>query len=342
MDNNLSKCCAELTILPVSGGHFINQVALLTLLCEHGYNPKLLLGSSGGAITAYLGLCGNWTHNGILRVLEDLSSDIFISSWWKEGLFANNFLPSGFIGVFKGALYNHGTGSNDLIKKYLTRDSITRCEIWVGTYNKDTGSAGMFCNRNHESAYIRSGDDRNSMGNTTIKYLDGHLDDISKAIYASSCIPTLIPPIEIDNEKHWDGGLMSASPLIPLSDYLPDCLKIIYINSFNMEDTKADMVDCTNIIKLGIGSIANTVTGLCIADKIFAVRLVMKCDKMHFNTYDNMTDAVATYRSASKAVMELFPKRDLQVDITNFDSKKCVGIINEIRANYGIRLWWIE
>lgn len=63
-------------------------------------------------------------------------------------------ITSGFIGVFKGALYNHGTGSNELINKYLTSDSVTRSEIWVGTYNKDTGYAGMFCNRGFDNAYI--------------------------------------------------------------------------------------------------------------------------------------------------------------------------------------------
>lgn len=49
----MNKCCAELTISTSLRGHFINQVALITLLCEHGYDPKLLLGSSGGAIATY-------------------------------------------------------------------------------------------------------------------------------------------------------------------------------------------------------------------------------------------------------------------------------------------------
>tara|TARA_R100000750_G_scaffold62420_1_gene56126 strand:+ start:672 stop:1706 length:1035 start_codon:yes stop_codon:yes gene_type:complete len=331
--------CIELTILPVSGGHFVNQIALISLLCDKGYRPKLILGSSGGAISAYIGLCADWKYNGILRVLEDISSELFVKSWWGNKL--GPYIPSGIIGIFKGALFKHGSGAEHLFDKYLTTDSVTRCEIWCGTYNKDTGTAGMFCNRSYEKSYVKSGDSNPPMP-TTINYLDGDLEKISKSVYASSCIPTLLPSIEIDGEKYYDGGLVSASPLFPLSDCLPDCLKIIYISSFDMEKEKADLVDCSNIIQIGIGSIAETVTGLCMADRIFAVRLAMKCTKVHYVYLEDIDEACMIYRNAEKAVMELFPLVDQQVNITKFDHIEAIKSINIIRQNYGIRLWWSE
>lgn len=336
----ISDECIELMILPVSGGHFVNQVALISLLCDHSkFRPKLILGSSGGAIAAYIGLCADWKYNGILRVMEDLSSELFVKSWW--GNFMGNFIPSGLLGFFKGALYKHGKGSDALLEKYLTSDSITRCEIWCGTYNMNTGVAGMFCNKKYEDAYVKSGDNNPSMP-TTINYLDGDMKTIGKSIYASSCIPTLLPPIEINGEKYYDGGLVSASPLFPLSDYLPNCLKIIYISSFDMEKEKADLVDCGNIIKIGIGSIAETVTGLCMADKIFAVRLVMKCSKMHYTYSEDIVKALEIYRNAECAMMELFPREECQVNITKFDCKDTIDIIKRIRCSYGVRLWWSD
>ncbi len=330
--------CVELTILPVSGGHFVNQVALISLLCDHGYTPNILLGSSGGVVAAYIGLCADWRYIGILRVMKDISSDLFVKSWWGTNF---NLLPSGVIGVFKGALFNHGKGSDELLEKYLTPDSIARCEIWAGTYNKDTGIAGMFCNKSYQDAYVKSKYENRSMP-VTINYLNGDIEKTSRSVYASSCIPALLPAIEIDNESYYDGGLTSASPLFPLSDYLPNCLKIIYISSFDLEKGKADLVDCSNIIQIGIGSIAETVTGLCMADRIFAVRLVMKCSKMKYTYLEDIDKALRIYQHSERAVMELFPREDHQVNITKFDYKDTIPIIEKIRKSYGIRLWWID
>lgn len=335
----ISDECIELTVLPVSGGHFVNQVALLSLLCDNGYKPKILLGSSGGVVTAYIGLCADWKYSGIMRVMKNVSSDIFVSSWWGKTL--GPYIPSGTIGIFKGALFKHGKGAGSLLEKYLTPDSTVRSEIWAGTYNKDTGVAAMFCNRSYEKSYIKSQDDNPSMP-IMIKYLDGNINDIALSTYASSCIPAFLPPVEIDGDKYYDGGLVSASPLIPLSDSLPNCLKIIYISSFDVEEGKADMVDCSNIIQIGLGTVGKTVTGLCMADRIFAVRLVMKSTKMHFTYLHDIKEALKIYKFAERAVLELYPRKDLQVNITNFDSRDTIPIIKEIRENYGIRLWWID
>lgn len=332
----ISDKCVELVVLPVSGGHFINQVALITLLCDNGFKPEIVLGSSGGVVSAYVGLCGDWKTNGIMRVMDDMCSNIFVSSWWGKNM---SFMPSGVIGIFKGAIYNHGKGSYELISSYLNSDSITRCEIWAGSYNKDSDIATMFCNKSKETSYIKYNREIQSMP-VKIEYLNGDVKKITTSIYASSSIPALLPPIEIDGCNYYDGGLLNASPLMPLSDYLPNCLKIIYISSFDMEKGKADLVDCSNIIKIGIGSVDKTVTGLCIADRIFALRLVMKCSEMKYRYLSDIKEALRIYKKSEKAVLELFPTEDLEVNITDFDCKNSIPIIQKIRHNYGIRLWW--
>lgn len=146
----------DITILPISGGYFINQIALLSLLCDIGYKPKLVLASSGGAITAYVGLCGHWTTNGILRVIEDLNSDIYVNSWWGENM--SYYIPSGLIGFFKGSIYQHGYGTGEMLEKYLSKVSLCETEIWVGTYNLTSSMAEMLCNKSYKNSFVRGND----------------------------------------------------------------------------------------------------------------------------------------------------------------------------------------
>jgi predicted acylesterase/phospholipase RssA len=335
----ISDDCVEISVLPVSGGYFINQVALLSVICDYGYKPNILLGSSGGAITAYVGLCADWNTNGIYRVMGDMSSDIFVRSWW--GPFFGKFLPSEAIGIFKNAFYKHGEGSGRMMKRYLTPASATRSEIWCGTYNKSTGNAEFFCNRCYRDSYVKDRGDDCAIP-TIMRYADGDIDKMTLATYASSCIPTLLPSVKIDNYEYYDGGLRAASPLIPLAHYLPQCLKIVYFSSFNMEDSKTDLTDCSNIIGIGISAVTETVTGLSIADREFAIRLVMKCCEMNYKVFTDIEEPLKIYRRAAKAVMELYPKEGHQLNIKGFDPKTAIGYIKRIRKNYGVRLWWVE
>lgn len=329
--------CIEITVIPVSGSSFANQIGIISLLCDHGFRPKLVLASSGGGVAAYTGLCGDWKSDGIRRVVHDLSSDLFLSSWWGKN--TGKYFHSGVIGIFKESLYNNGSGRSELLHKYLSKVSLNSCEIWLGTYNKDLGSAEMMCNRSYKDSYVKSEDDIPSIP-TKIRYLDCDIDNVAKSIAASACIPTIVPPIEIDGSKYYDGGLLYSSPFIPLCDYLPKCLKIIYISSFDMEKDKSDLADCRNIIKLGIGSIHETITGLLITDKTFAIQMVTNCSIMHNSTFDNIEEALAIYRQADQAVMEIYPTKEQKVDILNFTSEDVLRAIDVVRETASARIWW--
>jgi hypothetical protein len=329
--------CIEIYVCPVSGGSFVNQIGIFTLLTDNGLKPKLCLSSSGGAVSTYVALCGHWTTNGIYRVCEDLSSGLYARSWWGDRM--GKYFKSGVIGIFKDAIYNSGSGGDEMLKKYLTRDSLDSCEIWLGTYNKNCGSAEMMCNRAYNNAYVKSEDNIPSVP-TRIRYLNGNMDNIAKSISASSCIPTVVPSVELQGEYFYDGGLLYASPLIPLCDYLPKCLKIIYINSFDMEKDKSELVDCSNIIKLGVGTVRETVTGLLIADKTFAIQMVTKCAIMHYMHFTDIKKALEVYREADQAVLEIYPTAEQKVDMVSFTPKDVLTAIEKVRGNYACRLWW--
>lgn len=329
----------DITILPISGGYFINQVALISLLCDIGYKPKIILASSGGAIASYIGMCGHWNTNGIFRVMEDLNSDVYCDSWWGQSM--SYYLPSGLIGFFKGSIYKNGYGTGEMLSKYLTKNSIIETEIWVGTYNMTTSCAEMICNKSYKNSVIRC-NDRIPTIPFKMNYLDGNFDSIGKAIYSSAAIPTVVPSIELNGEKYYDGGLLYASPIIPLSDYLPKCLKIIYISSYNIEEQKASPVDKSNIFQIGYGALTETATGRCMVDRLFAIRLVMRCDKTNYNHYDNIKEAMVVYNSSKRAVIELYPKDNYCVDITNFEGIEIKTMIKRIKTKYGVRLWWSD
>jgi hypothetical protein len=271
--------------------------------------------------------------------MDDLNSDVYVKSWWGETM--SYYIPSGLIGFFKGSIYQHGYGTGDMLKQYLTKSSITETEIWVGTYNMTCCNAEMLCNKSYKTSFVRTNDNVSSIP-FRIKYLDGDFDNIGKAIYASAAIPTIVPSLEINKENYYDGGLLFASPLIPLSDYLPKCLKIMYISSYNMEEEKISPMDKSNIFQIGYGALTETATGRCMVDRLFAVRLVMRCDKTNFNQYDNIHDALSVYNSAKRAVIELYPKDNYCVDITDFDGELLKQSINRIKKKYGVRLWWSD
>lgn len=45
---------------------------------------------------------------------------------------------------------------------------------------------------------------------------------------ASGALPPGFPPVEIDGEQYWDGGLFSNTPLQHMVDYYPRCSRLIF------------------------------------------------------------------------------------------------------------------
>ena len=76
--------------LPVSGGKLVSQLALLQetydarvasmngKICGYySYAPHIVLGSSGGNVSAFIGQASDWTSNGIERNAQHINSNLF-------------------------------------------------------------------------------------------------------------------------------------------------------------------------------------------------------------------------------------------------------------------------
>ncbi len=66
-----------------------------------------------------------------------------------------------------------------------------------------------------------------AMNINTVKYTCFDKGDLLKVIKASSSIPVVFPPVEIDGHQYLDGGIVNNFPVEPLVD---TCEKIIGIN----------------------------------------------------------------------------------------------------------------
>jgi len=66
-------------------------------------------------------------------------------------------------------------------------------------------------------------------------------------VMASGALPPAFPPIEIDGEKYWDGGLFSNTPLQYMVDYYPRRSRLIFqVDLFPAHGSVPDNLDEVN------------------------------------------------------------------------------------------------
>jgi hypothetical protein len=227
----------KIYILPVSGGGFPAQLALLAEMYDamsiikgkhistKDYVPDLAMASSGGNVSIYTAMAGGWTPEGIMRVVHDYESAMFIRSWWPSFM---TFLPTWLLGIFHGSIYRNGYGAYEFFKRRFTSDNIKQTEIWTGTYDIDKKKNQMFCNLGSRHSHIRqdhfSEEQPFLTGSLPLIYLDGDLEQIALASQASASIPVVVSNVQINERNYADGGTVFASPLEPL---VPEIIRIV-------------------------------------------------------------------------------------------------------------------
>ena len=211
-------------VLVLQGGGALGsyQAGVFQALDERGFTPNWVGGTSIGAINGAI-IAGNPPNrrlerlkhfwNGMLhedpfdlRVLPDLARQSY--SYWsamasmitgRPRLFAPHpFLPFG-VG---------NAGSTDTASFY---DNAPLRESLLETVDLD---------------YLNNGSMRFSLGAVHVttgrlRYFDNSLQRIRiEHILASSALPPAFPPVDVDGEWYWDGGLYSNTPLdVVLDDY---------------------------------------------------------------------------------------------------------------------------
>jgi predicted acylesterase/phospholipase RssA len=260
--------------MPISGSRFANQIALAKHLIELGYQPDIIMGTSGGCITGMvLIICGIssvkcqdsydiFCHK-LNQVLKELDNTWYLSPWSSYSVINT------VIGIKEGSLFNRGNGEN--FAKQLDIDLEGQPEMWIGTRCKNTAQSQVFCTKSKKNSKIRM--------NGAI-YMDGDVKLTTKATVASCAVPTIVPGIEINGLTYSDGGVIHASPLGPCTPaYAKGQISyhIVYISPVrynSKDDPISDEIEDDDIWNKLKSSTTGMVTGLHLPDRNNGIRMV--------------------------------------------------------------------
>lgn len=333
-------------ILPVSGGGFVSQLAILQHLCEVNFIPDVTMASSGGNVAAYVASAAQWKWAGIERIGSELNHNLFVRPWSSIG-------PVSYaMGYFNGNIYDRGTGANDFICKYFDEKSVTKDEIWTGTFNKNKKRARLFCNRNKEEAILDIAHvDHDLTRSMESCFACGDLKLIAEASIASASIPGVVPSQKIHDEDYIDGGVARASPLRimqePILKYVAtkQCpLHLIYVNCMDLSYTEQQ--SARNILDTWKQAASDLMTFQNAIDRQSAYDL-LRChpgsvNKKEFDcNFDNLVRLQQIQMKTNYTLVEFYPTDDYDINITNFSGADVVNNIRRAYPNCKCRLWWL-
>jgi NTE family protein len=214
----------EHVALVLQGGGALGayQAGVYRALDELALRPNWVAGISIGAVNAAI-IAGSPPELRVSR-LEEFWRSISHDSWWPwppagDGLrrFQNNF------GVMYTALFgNPGLFRPRGLSPWLARPGT---DAALSYYDPDPLRRTL--ERLVDFDRIRAGETRLSIGALNVRtgrtrYFDSAVDRIGpEHVLASSALPPTFPPVEIDGELYWDGGIESNTPLRAVLDALP-------------------------------------------------------------------------------------------------------------------------
>jgi len=353
----------SLYVLPVSGGGFPVQLAELCELFEAikknklqfksdiDYKPNLVLGASGGNVAGYLAMAGDWYYQGVYRVLEYLSSGVFVESWCPE----LNFIPTWVWTFFTGSVYRAGPGPVNILNTFFDKQLIQRTEIVTLTYDQDTFTPQLFSNMEPENSLFSAPpciEDVILYETTPVQHACGNVETIAKICMASASVPVITQPQNIEGKNYGDGGTIAASPLSCLQGQilklLTDKVHIYYFSPYNLDDS----TDITKFTQYGNSNIKKTILRLLhsemIKDRLSLINLLELYTKQSTKllTFKNvnsttLSEILETYKDNNYGIV-FYPSGAPTVNMLKFDGKNIKEVMNETRLDYNIQLWYVE
>jgi NTE family protein len=193
------------------------QAGAYEALASADYLPDWVAGISIGAINAAI-IAGNAPENRLER----------LRSFWDEVTGHPNLWPSALVGPMPG--WQQKTSA--LTALMFGQPGFFTPRNWFSPGNLvsyyDTSALKGTLERLVDFNRINSLEDmRLSVGAVNVRtgqfsYFDSAKTTIrAEHVMASSALPPGFPPVEIDGEHYWDGGLFSNTPLEYVLDYSP-------------------------------------------------------------------------------------------------------------------------
>jgi hypothetical protein len=337
-------------VLPVSGGYFPLQLAELTWM-EGTPTPDLVLGSSGGNTSGYIAMAGNWTSDGIYKVLANINSSIFIKSWWPEHLF---YIPSFLKGYFRGSAYKINSQFVETFECIFQNNSAraVATEMWTGVYNATLGASQFFCNRSAQAARLRPTDASMVAYNVAPPvYADGDLRLIGAASLASASIPAVLPPQHILGSLYYDGGMTYSSPLTAMSASLqPQSAHITYFSPYDISspafpdlykyDYKGSIPG--TMYSNGFNALTELYKSLMINDRMAGIAL-LGSDSTYASYTMTRTEFQAYQKERLKAkasFVEVYPLVPTRISYSSFTPADITDAMASVKQ-VGVRTWTV-
>lgn len=334
-------------VLPVSGGGFVTQLAILQHLGTMHLTPDLVLASSGGNVAAYVAAAADWKWPGIERISREITHNLYVSPWSSVSAF------SLIIGYFEGNVFNKGSGISDFLHTHFTPESIKKYEIWTGTYNKNKQRARLFCNRNRKHSIINTKNiDYSLTQSLTPVFCNGNIELISTVSVASASIPAVVPAQIIEDEYYIDGGIAGASPLTIMQEPLlsivkstKDPLHLVYINSVDL--ASPNIGTCHNVIDTWKQATHDLVRSQTVIDRLSGYEII-RCQpgfvhKEEFPcTYENLKLIKALYDKIQFSLLEIYPLDNYDINILKFTGNDVIDAMHRAYNNCACRFWWVS
>lgn len=334
-------------VLPVSGGGFVSQLAFLQHLSESGFVPDLTLASSGGNVAAYVGAASNWKWAPIQRIAGELNQEFFIKPWSSVSAL------SMIMGYFKGNIYDKGSGVPGFISRHFTPETISKYEIWTGTYNKSRQQARLFCNRTRVQSVLDIADmDLDLTRSMDPVFMNGDPELISVASIASASIPAVVPAQKIMNEDYIDGGIACASPLTimqePLLKHITDNdlpLHILYVNSVDLSNPTVKPIH--NVLDTWRQATKDLVRSQTVIDRLSGYEL-LRCHPGTMNKEEFTCDAAnlnrvkLIWKKVKYSMLEIYPGDNYDIDLVSFNGEDVVNAMSKAYKDCKCRLWWVS
>jgi NTE family protein len=236
-------------VLVLQGGGALGsyQAGVYQALHEAGIEPDWIIGTSIGAINASL-IAGNRPELRLARLREFWKRMEQTSAWQIGDAFAGfherlsvwSTVAHGIAGFFKPNLLAHIGDSYPLGADHAGYYSIAPLErtlldlVDFGLVNR--GSPRLTVG----AAHVRS---------SQMRYFDTGVCALSvKHILASGALPPAFPPVRIEGELYWDGGILSNTPTEAVFDDNPRRDSLIFsVHLWNPEGSEpTTMADVFN------------------------------------------------------------------------------------------------
>lgn len=332
----------RITVLPVSGGSFPAQIAMMRLLINaEAPRPHLMMGTSGGNVVGYLAMASNFDADRLLELACSLEGHMFVEPW-------GGYLSKAQ-GFFKGSAYRASDKGMEMFKQLFKGGNCGDIEMWSSTTERSTGKVQLWCNRSHRESMIKALDLNLHNNCRPLRYINGDVDKMAKICMASASIPGVVTPQDIDGEDHQDGGVMFASPISALSRSISENTSkygfhMDYISCCDCNDDAIN--NGGNLLKVGECTLKQLMAAHRVSDRIIAANMAYRTNDGYSTTVSSGTCTVEALRrieeerkTAYCSVLELFPSKSMEINIVNIKSNDVRTMISECEQWCQYRLW---